>query len=194
MTNNGVLKKIRFNSPVVLSYVAICLIATVLGYLTAGSSTAAVFSVYRSSLGSPLTYLRFFTHVAGHSGWEHFIGNASFLLLLGPVLEEKYGRLRIVEVILLTALASGLVNFVFFPNTLLCGASGVVFAFILLTSFTSFREGEIPITVILVAVIFLGQQVYEGITVRDNISNTAHIVGGLVGSFFGYQLNKKNRF
>ncbi|MDO4800217.1 MAG: rhomboid family intramembrane serine protease, partial [Bacillota bacterium] len=66
-------------------------------------------------------------------------------------------------------------------------------AWILLTSFTSFREGEIPITVILVAVIFIGKQIVEGVTVRDNISNTAHIVGGLVGAVFGYRYNKKGR-
>ena len=61
-----------------------------------------------------------------------------------------------------------------------------------MTSFTSFREGEIPLTVILVAVIFIGQQVYEGIFVADNISNMAHIVGGLVGAAAGYTLNKKD--
>jgi GlpG protein len=75
---------------------------------------------------------------------------------------------------------------------MLLGASGVVFAFILLTSFTGFREGEIPLTFILVAVIYLGQQIWDGVTVRDNVSNLSHIIGGLVGSGAGYLLNKKN--
>lgn len=35
----------------------------------------------------------------------------------------------------------------------------------MLASFTDFREGEIPITFILVAAIFIGQQAYEGIAV-----------------------------
>ena len=65
------------------------------------------------------------------------------------------------------------------------------FAFILLSSFTGFREGEIPLTVILVAVIFLGQQIYEGIVVQDNISNMAHILGGIVGGIIGFSWNKK---
>ena len=60
-----------------------------------------------------------------------------------------------------------------------------------MTSFTGFREGEIPLTVILVALIFIGQQVYEGVFVQDNISNMAHIVGGIVGAVVGYTLNKK---
>ena len=76
----------------------------------------------------------------------------------------------------------------------MCGASGVVFAFIILASFTGFKEGEIPLTFILVAVIFIGQQVYESIAVQDNISNMAHIVGGIVGSVTGYLLNRQKRY
>ena len=63
----------------------------------------------------------------------------SYLLLLGPMLEEKYGSKKIIEVIVITALITGVINYVFFWNVALCGASGVVFAFILLTSFTSFK-------------------------------------------------------
>ena len=80
----------------------------------------------------------------------------------------------------------------FFPSVALCGASGIVFAFIVLASFTGFREGEIPLTFLLVAAIYIGQQVYQGITVVDNISNMAHIVGGAVGSVTGYLLNKRS--
>lgn len=120
-----------------------------------------------------------------------FIGNASYLLLLGPILEEKHGSAKIVELIVITALVTGIVNYVFFWNVGICGASGVVFAFILLTSFTNFKEGELPITFILVAVIYIGQQVVDGIVVRDNVSNMAHIVGGIVGALLGYNLNKK---
>lgn len=64
----------------------------------------------------------------------------------------------------------------------------------MLASFTDFREGEIPITFILVAAIFIGQQIYEGITVQNNISNMAHIVGGIVGAIIGYGLNVKSKY
>ncbi|WP_440251013.1 hypothetical protein [Catenibacterium faecis] len=40
----------------------------------------------------------------------------------------------------------------------------------------------------------IGQQVYEGIAVQNNISNMAHIVGGIVGSIVGYGLNVKSKF
>ena len=186
--------KVKFNAPVTLVFVMICFIATLLGVVSNGRITQIVFMTYHSALASPMTYVRFVTHIFGHSGWSHFIGNASYLLLLGPMLEEKYGSKELIEVIGITAIATGLVNYIFFWNVGLCGASGVVFAFIILASFTGFKEGEIPLTFILVAAIFIGQQLYEGIAVQNDISNMAHIVGGIVGSVIGYSLNRKNQF
>jgi len=184
--NHNRLWKITFNSPVVLAFGAICVLALILNIKTGGVANAAVFSTYRSSLKAPMTYVRFFTHVFGHSGWDHLISNMSYILLLGPLLEEKYGSKVIVKIIAITALVTGIVNFVLFTNAALLGASGVCFAFILLSSFTSFRDREIPLTFILVAIIFLGQQIYEAMFVVDNIANFAHIIGGIVGAIVGF--------
>ena len=93
---------------------------------------------YHSSLLNPLTYLRFFTHVLGHSGWDHFIGNMAYLLLLGPMLEEKYSSKKVLGVILVTAFVTALINYILFPQIAICGARGVVFAMILMTSFTTY--------------------------------------------------------
>lgn len=41
--------------------------------------------------------------------------------------------------------------------------------------------------------LYIGQQVYEGIAVQNNISNIAHIVGGIVGAIIGYGLNVKSK-
>lgn len=186
--------RITFNSPMILSFVGLCFIVMIVNYVTGGVSNQTIFMTYHSPLTSPLTYVRLFTHVLGHSGWEHFIGNMAYILLLGPMLEEKYGSMRILQIIAITAFVTGVINYVFFWNVALCGASGVCFAFILLASFTSFREGEIPLTVILVAVIYLGQQIYEGIVVQDDISNMAHVIGGIVGGIIGFSLNKKSKY
>ena len=186
-------KRITFNSPVILAFVFISFGAMAANYLTLGASNKLLFVTYHSSLANPLTYVRFFTHVLGHAGWSHYIGNMMYILLLGPMLEEKYGSAKIVEVIMTTALITGLINYFLFPGVALCGASGVVFAFILITSFTGFNEGEIPLTVILVALIFIGQQVYEGIFLHDDVSNLSHIIGGLVGAVIGYNLNMKKK-
>ncbi len=183
--------KITINAPVVLGIVAVSFVATLLNYITGGFVVKLFFSTYRSSLLSPFTWLRAFTHIFGHADWQHFVGNMSYLLLIGPMLEEKYGSKTLAGVVAITAFATSLVNWILFPNVALCGASGVVFAFILLSSFTSFKQGEVPLTFILVAVFFIGQQILEGIFVRDNISNLAHIVGGIIGGILGYRFNVK---
>ena len=179
---------ITFNAPAVLTFAALCVIATTLGVMSGGALTGAFFATYRSSLLNPLTYLRLFTHVLGHASWEHLVGNMAYVLLLGPLLEEKYGSRSIVAIICTTAVVTALVNNLLFANQALCGASGVVFAFILLSSVTSANEGEIPLTFVLVAIIFLGQQVIEGIAVVDNVSNLTHILGGGVGAAAGFGL------
>ena len=191
MSGNRKSVKITYNSPMVLSFALACAAATLLGALTKGGSTRLLFSTCRAPLADPLTYVRLFTHVLGHTGMAHLVGNLAYILLLGPALEEKYGWRKLLYVILITAFITGLIHDLFFPRTALLGASGVAFAFILLTSFTEFREGEIPLTVILVAVIYLGQQIWEGITVQDNISNLSHVVGGLIGAGAGYLMNRK---
>lgn len=188
--------KISFNSPVILGFTLICFLSLLLGYLTRGVSTYTLFSVYRSSFLNPLTYLRLIGHVFGHANWQHFIGNIMLILVVGPLLEEKYGSSNIIVVILSTALVTGLVNIILFPHIRLLGASGVVFAFILLASFTSIKDGSIPVTFILVAVIYIGGQVYDGLFVTDNVSNLTHIIGGIIGASLGYVMNKNkmNRY
>ena len=187
-------KKIRitFNSPLVLSFALACTVVTIIR-LIAGESTDRIFATYGSSWTDPMTYVRLFTHVLGHAGFAHLLGNMAYILLLGPMLEEKYGWKNLLVVILVTAFVTGLFHNLLFPRTYLLGASGVVFAFILLTSFTEVREGEIPLTFILVAVIYLGQQIWDGITVKDNISNLSHIIGGLVGGGAGWVLNFRKK-
>jgi len=182
--------KITFNAPAILAFALACVAVQVVNVLTHGASNRLLFSTYRSSLLNPLTWLRCVTHVLGHVDWSHLLNNMMLLLVLGPMLEEKYGTANIVFVMLATAIATAVVNMVFFPNVALLGASGIVFAMVLLSSITSTDGHTIPLTFILVAVLYIGQQVYEGIFVADNISQMGHIVGGLVGTALGFVMSR----
>lgn len=184
--------KITLNAPLVLGFALACTVVTLI-CMVAGDAARIAFSTYRASLSDPMTYVRLFTHVLGHNGWQHLAGNMAYILLLGPILEEKYGWKNLLAVILVTAAITGIIHNLLFPRTMLLGASGVVFAMILLTSFTDFREGEIPLTFILVAAIYLGQQIWQGVTEQDNISQLTHILGGLVGGVAGYLLNREKK-
>lgn len=185
--------KLHYNSPVILTFALLSLGALLLGELTSGRSTWMLFSVYRSPMTDILTYPRFFLHVLGHAGYDHYIGNMLLLLVIGPPLEEKYGSRKILLAIAITALVCGLVEFIFFPYEALLGASGIVFMLIILSSLSGQRGGSIPITLLVVIALYLGREIVAGIFQRDNISQLTHIVGGLSGAILGMTLLRKRR-
>lgn len=184
------MKRIHYNSPVVLTFFLVSLAALLLGQITNGWTTRNLFCVYRSSL-SPLSVFRLFGHVLGHADFAHFAGNMVLFLVIGPPMEEKYGSRLLLCAIALTALISGLFQCLLFPRTALLGASGILFMLILLSSLAGMKQGSIPLTLILVALLYLGQEVVSGLTVRDNISNLTHIIGGLCGTGFGFWAGTK---
>ena len=185
------MKKITFNSPVILSFALISGVVLLLGTLTGGHIIQRYFCVYKGSFTDPLFYLRLFTHVLGHSGWSHYSNNMILILLVGPMLEEKYGSGKLLAIIAAVALITGVVH-VFLPSdTALMGASGIVFAFILLASVTGSGKG-IPATLIIAAVIYISQEIYSGVILQDNISQLTHIIGGCMGAVFGMALKGRN--
>lgn len=183
--------KITINAPVVIGFTAICVAVQVLSTMTGGASTNAFFTFHASSLAHPIEYFKLVTFAVGHVSWEHLIHNMSMILLLGPLLEEKYGSAQLALIILISALACSIVSILIF-HTGGVGASGVVFTFVILSSVTSFREGEIPLTFILVAVFYLGQQLYGALFVHDFVSYHGHIIGGIVGTVVGFLLPQKS--
>lgn len=185
--------KLTFNSPVVLGFVAACVAAMILNIVTGGAANRTLFSVYRAPLSNPLTWLRMVFHIFGHADWNHLLGNMMLILLLGPMLEEKYGSADLLVVIFATALLTGLIYYVFFPTTMLLGASGVVFAMILLSSITSADGEGIPVTFLLVAVMYVGREIWQSFTAHDNVAYLGHIIGGGVGSALGFMLNRAKK-
>ncbi len=180
-----------YNAPVTLTFALISFGVLVAGWITGGKSTQLFFEVYRSKI-SVAWFIRLFGHVLGHSSLSHYASNMTLFLLLGPVLEDKYGGATMVEAFGLVAIISGLVNIIFFPGTALLGASGLVFMMIILVSASDLRAGEIPITMILIMIIYLGSELWSMVTTHDNISQLTHIIGGLCGAIFGGLLNSRS--
>lgn len=177
--------RIRYNAPVTLTFSLIAAAVLFLDQITGGRLIASAFSLGAElEFANPLQWPRLLTHTIGHANWAHLIGNFAFVLLLGPILEEKYGSNRLFGMMAITALVTGLINVLFMSAGLL-GASGIVFMMILLVSFTNIRAGEIPLTFILVVVLFLAREVV-GTLREDGIAQFAHIAGGVCGSLFGF--------
>lgn len=187
------MRRISYNAPVVLTFSIISFFVLLISGFTDGALIQRAFMLRFTSFADPMLYLRLVTHVLGHVDWEHYSGNIMLLLLTGPMLEEKYGSKRLLNVILFTSLTSGLLNVILFPNIAVLGASGVVFAFILLASITGEREKGVPMTLIVVAVLYLGAEVFDGIFSEDAVSQLSHIIGGVVGCAFGYMYRPRRR-
>ena len=186
-------RRVYVNAPVVLAFAGLALLALALDRITGGWTTVHLFCVYRAPLTDPLTYVRLLGHVLGHSGWAHFIGNMLLLLVVGPSVEERYGGRALAAAIAVTAVVTGLVQMLFFPGVALMGASGVVFLLIVLSSFAGARGDGIPLTVLLVAVLYLGGEVLDAVTQRDQVSQLTHILGGLCGLGFGFAWSREKR-
>jgi len=184
--------KIKYNAPTVLTFAFLSAAVLILSQTLFHSLTEQWFVVSGKSgfsRGSFRCWVTLFTHVLGHANWPHLVSNFSFILLIGPILEEIYGSLSLFIMIVITALVTGVLNVLFFSSGLL-GASGVVFMMILLASFTNFNRGEIPLTFILVLILYLGRELFSSfgnaLGTDSNISQFAHIVGGFIGSLFGF--------
>jgi membrane associated rhomboid family serine protease len=178
--------KIRYNSPVILSFSLICTIIFILSNIIPGFQQYFIVPGNTFSINLlSFDIVRLISYVFGHASWEHLIGNLSFILLIGPVLEEKYGSIRIFIMILVTALITGIFNVLVIPNPSL-GASGIVFMLILLISVTNVRKKEIPLTLVAIIAIFVTKEVINIFQPNNNINEAAHLVGGLCGGVFGF--------
>jgi membrane associated rhomboid family serine protease len=174
--------KIKYNAPVILTYTLIaigvlsfCSRAVVSTYFT--SPAALAFTL-------PEFYLRLVSYIAGHGNWAHLSGNITLILLVGPLLEEKYGSGKLLEMVLVTAAVTGLFNAFFFSSHLM-GGSGIAFMLILLSSFSNIRTGQIPLTFILVAILFIGNEIISILKI-DQISQFSHLAGGIAGAGYGF--------
>ena len=183
--------KVSYNSPVILTFALISAGVLALDEFAGAQLAQRYFSApTQFQAVSLVDYFRMVAHIFGHQGWEHLVGNFIFILLIGPILEEKYGSILLLLMIVVTAVVTALLNATFFSTSLM-GASGIVFMLIVLSSFTNVKEtGKIPLTFILIILIFLVKE-FAGALAEDRISQFAHIIGGVCGAGFGFLFVKK---
>lgn len=184
--------KIRYNSPVVLTFALACIavyfIDVILSVASAPNDIGPLTREFFMLKGlfnwaNPLDYLRTITYTMGHANQAHIMGNMSIFLLIAPIMEEKYGSRQILFMMVVTALVTAFFQILLFSDGLL-GASGIVFMFIVLVSFANVQKGSIPLTFILVVLFYLGQEIIHSMQ-TNNVSEYAHIMGGIMGAVFG---------
>ena len=174
-----------YNSVVILSYFLICLLVLIFNTLTKGKLNNFL-AMRKGSLLNPMTYIRLVTTGLCHKDWSHFRNNFITILLIGPMLEEKYGSIPLLEMIIITTIASSLVHMFLYESGAI-GASDNVFMMIVLCSIVNISAGKIPITLILIFLFYVADEIIKQIFKRnDNISHDSHIVGAICGFIFGY--------
>lgn len=174
---------IQYNSVLILSYFFVCLGALILNYISKGMTNRLLFSSYRSSLLNPLTYVRLVTHSIGHSGWGHFMNNFLYILLIGPMIEEKFGTIPLLKMMFITSCVIGIFNYLFSRKGII-GASGIVYMLITLSSAVNLESGKIPLTLILVCLFYVINEIINSIFKNDNVSHISHFIGAVCGIVF----------
>ncbi|MBU3658868.1 MAG: rhomboid family intramembrane serine protease [Flavobacteriales bacterium] len=175
--------KITFDSKVTLILASLSIIG--LFFVNASTESGSIFILNGDFQESnPVWYISTLTYIFGHADFEHVIGNLSIILLLGPLVELKFGWQKFSLMIVSTAILTALLHTLLWDNGLI-GASGIAFMLIVVTSLLNTRGKDIPITFILVVFLFLGQEIYSSFK-NDQISHFAHLFGGAMGAFWGF--------
>ena len=174
-----------YNSKVILTYLFLCIGAWFLNKISRGKTNPLLFESYRSSLFNPMTYIRMFTHSIGHRDWDHLVGNFLYILLVGPMIEEKYGSVNLIIMFSITSLLIAIFNFIF-SNYAILGASGNVYMLIVLSSFVNIQEGKIPLTVILICIFYvIGEVKRSLLDKKTKVYHDGHLIGAFCGILFG---------
>ncbi len=181
--------KITYNSPVVLTFAIASVAFYFLNSMLANALDPILVLQPDFDAQSISNYLALFTYTLGHADTAHLLGNMSLFLILGPIIEEKYGSRTFLLMILLTAFITAIFQISMFSNGLM-GASGIVFMLIILSSFTRSEKGGIPLTFLLVIALYLGTEMVNSFK-EDQVSQFAHIMGGLIGSVLGFIVRNK---
>ena len=179
-----------YNAPVTLTFALLSRLALALNELTDGWKTQNLFCFFKSSFSDYLTYPRAVLHVLGNTSLTTCTGNIIVLLVVGPAAEERFGSAKVFFAVLLTALAGAAIMWFLFPEATIMGASGVLFCMMMLTSFASVRRGAIPITLILVIILYLGSEVLQALTGTAGLPELTHIAGGVVGLVLGLAFSR----
>lgn len=181
--------RVTYNSPLILTYSLISAVVLLISiYITNLIPLLGLSGNFNWS--SPMNYVNLFSYAIVHdnSSFSHFISNFTIILLIGPALEEKYGVKKLLVMMLVTAVITGLLNVLIFRGGII-GASGIALMMIILSSFTNYSKGDLPMTFIIICIFFMGTEVLSSFT-DDNISQFAHIMGGISGALFGFYYKK----
>jgi GlpG protein len=192
--------KVSIDAPIVLCFSAACLAVHVLTAHGLPDLTKDYFALWPWAYSSPwhfMFYPRLVSHVLGHGGWEHLMGNLTLIIVVGPACEVDYGPRMLSFIILVTALVTSIFHYIFAPKfAMLMGASGVAFMLIMLNSLRDHEAGKIRVSFMVLVALWVWKECVGFVSNNmfghsDGVSHLAHMFGAIVGGFAGFFWNDR---
>ncbi|MCZ7356693.1 MAG: rhomboid family intramembrane serine protease [Candidatus Methanoperedens sp.] len=147
--------------------------------------------------GSALFNGDYYTLVSGlfvHANLVHLLGNMVFLFIFGNMLENEVGNLRTGAVFFAGGILSFVLSIPFYPDSIMVGASAAIFA--VMAALLLVRPPAYSLQflspmgpLVIVFLIFNVVAIENGAS--GNVAYISHVIGFVIGLFFGASWNKK---
>lgn len=204
--------KVRYDSPVTLTVTILTVLLFIIdSALLKGKMSEAVFTSYGTlsdkafASSNALSYIRILLHVFGTTSWSALLINSAFFLLIGTVLEDRYGSVIFALMIFISALVSGVIG-IFSPLDM-CGATPVIFMMIFLSAVTMISKRNLQISWVLIMVLYTAYSMATAFEkngaliegngfirfFQSNISTFICMAAGVASSLFGFLSSPKKR-
>ena len=189
-----------------LPITCLLLLGSIIGYAAVklqGSSDLAYWMTFSNSvnqfvpseslkdIAQEQQYWRFITPIFLHFSIFHLVFNALFVWVFGSRIEHVIGTAHFLIFVIISAVASNVAQFWWYPNPLFGGMSGVNYAFIgyiwLRQVFAPQPLLAMPTGIITLMIVWLLLGVFGVIDlfIDGGIANGAHVTGFMVGILWG---------
>lgn len=191
--------KLTYDAPVTLTFSLICIgIYLIDTFLCKSYLATNILSSPTTATGELpflftdfLSYPRLFLYIFSSKSISLLLANLIFILLLGPMMEERYGSIVIGIMIFVSALFAGVLNACFCKESLQ-GTAPIVFMMIFLSLFMAFSKRKFPLSFIVVFGTFIAFEFIQH-GASGFVGVIVNIAGGLCGSLFAFLTSPKAR-
>ena len=199
--------KLTFDFPVTVTFVIVSLVLFLLDvYAFKGKMFSSILICHGSkqalvpfNFKSPADFAGLFFYVFGNVGWEMLFANLTIILLLGQILEERYGSVMLGPMMFISTMISGVLT-ACISTVPLTGAGCIIFMMAVLVSLTELTKKRIPLSCLLVFVLFLSFEIFraaKGSSGQDAMQKVCGVliemIGGICGSIFGFLVLPKKK-
>lgn len=199
--------KLTFDFPVTVTFVIVAVVMFLLDtFAFKGKMFSTILICHGSkqaivpfNFKSPADFTGLFFFIFGNSGWEMLFANLIAILLLGQILEERYGSVMLGLMMFISTMISGVLT-ACISTVPLTGAGCIIFMMAVLVSLTGLTKKRIPLSCLLVFVFFLAFEIFrntKGAEGTDIMQKTCGVliemIGGICGSIFGFLVLPKKK-